>query len=171
MIQYEVNDAGLTLIEEFEGFSATPYRDIAGVWTIGFGHAIKPGEKFTSLTRETAAHLLYLDAQVAWTGLNKAVTQFQLSQNAVNALVSFIYNVGVEGFTGSPIPALLNAGNLREAAQHMLLWVHAGKVVSEDLVRRRQEETTLMLTPDASPPPTPTDQASHKKSKSKKSSR
>ena len=35
-------------IMEHEGFSSTPYRDIAGNWTIGYGHLIKSGEYFTS---------------------------------------------------------------------------------------------------------------------------
>ena len=149
MTQLELDEAGITLIDSFEGFSATPYKDVRGIWTIGYGHVIKPGEKFTSLTREAAAHLMYLDAQTAWTGLNKAVQKFQLSQNSVDALVSFIFNVGVGGFSSSPIPALLNEGNLQEAAVHMNLWVRAGSQVIPGLVTRRAKETALMLTPDS----------------------
>jgi len=32
------NDAGLQLIESFEGLRLISYRDSVGVWTIGYGH-------------------------------------------------------------------------------------------------------------------------------------
>jgi len=33
-----INDAGLALIERNEGLRVAAYRDIAGIWTIGYGH-------------------------------------------------------------------------------------------------------------------------------------
>lgn len=34
----KVSDKGLALIKEFEGCKLTAYKDIVGVWTIGYGH-------------------------------------------------------------------------------------------------------------------------------------
>ena len=32
-----INNKGLHLLKDFEGFSEEPYKDVAGIWTIGFG--------------------------------------------------------------------------------------------------------------------------------------
>ena len=32
-----INKEGIELIESFEGFSSKPYKDVAGIWTIGVG--------------------------------------------------------------------------------------------------------------------------------------
>ena len=34
----KISQAGLKLIEEFEGCRLTAYQDVVGVWTIGYGH-------------------------------------------------------------------------------------------------------------------------------------
>ena len=47
------SDKGIALIERFEGFSATPYRDVAGKNTVGIGHLIQKGEAFHAVTRRS----------------------------------------------------------------------------------------------------------------------
>ena len=59
---YYINDKGLDLIKDFEGFSAEPYKCVAGVWTIGFGSIYgKDGNRvnaeFTSSSNDTAGNL------------------------------------------------------------------------------------------------------------------
>jgi GH24 family phage-related lysozyme (muramidase) len=46
-----------------EEFRAVPYRDDAGIWTIGYGHVIRPYEKktLTRLTEPQAAELARRD--------------------------------------------------------------------------------------------------------------
>ena len=44
-----------------EGFRRTPYQCAAGKWTIGIGHGIKPGERFTRLTIGQAHQLMKQD--------------------------------------------------------------------------------------------------------------
>jgi len=141
----EINQAGLDLIESFEGFSPVPYRDGAGNLTIGFGHLILPGETFTSLTREAALHLLYLDAQVAVNAVNNEV-EVPLTQDQFNALVDFTYNLGVGAFESSTLLKLLNEGNYVAAADQFPLWDHAGGVVEPGLLVRREKEKALFLT-------------------------
>jgi lysozyme len=43
------NNAGLQLIESFEGLRLTSYQDSVGVWTIGYGHTkgVKQGQTIT----------------------------------------------------------------------------------------------------------------------------
>ena len=43
------NQAGLQLIESFEGLRLNSYQDSVGVWTIGYGHtqSVQPGQTIT----------------------------------------------------------------------------------------------------------------------------
>ena len=34
----QINDAGLQLIASSEGLRLSAYQDVAGIWTIGYGH-------------------------------------------------------------------------------------------------------------------------------------
>ncbi len=34
----KINDAGLNLIKQHEGCCLAAYSDVAGIWTIGYGH-------------------------------------------------------------------------------------------------------------------------------------
>ena len=70
----KTSQAGLNLIEEFEGIRNLPYLDVAGKPTIGYGHLIKPGEDFSAgITEAQAQDLLQADVETA--------------ENAVNALI------------------------------------------------------------------------------------
>lgn len=33
-----INAAGLALVKQLEGLKTTAYRDVGGIWTIGYGH-------------------------------------------------------------------------------------------------------------------------------------
>ncbi len=48
-----INDAGLNLIKSFEGLRLDAYRDVAGIWTIGYGHIRGVSEGMT-ITEEQA---------------------------------------------------------------------------------------------------------------------
>ena len=71
---------GLKLIKEFEGYSPIVYRDAVGLRTIGYGHLVRPGEKFTSLTEVEALALLALDVADAEWAVERHVTDL-LTQN------------------------------------------------------------------------------------------
>ncbi len=38
-----INAAGLSLIKQWEGLKTTPYKDVAGILTIGYGHTSAAG--------------------------------------------------------------------------------------------------------------------------------
>ena len=63
------NQAGLQLIESFEGLRLTSYQDSVGVWTIGYGHTsgVKPGQ---TITQQQAQTFLQQDLGVAEAGIN-----------------------------------------------------------------------------------------------------
>ena len=54
----QINQTGLDLIMRFEGFRVEVYYDLANKATIGYGHLIKKGEEFTSITKHEGECLL-----------------------------------------------------------------------------------------------------------------
>ena len=57
----QLSQKGLNLIKNFEGLRLNAYRDVAGVWTIGYGSTyfhdgkkVKPGDKLASETQADA---------------------------------------------------------------------------------------------------------------------
>lgn len=139
----KISETGLDLISRFEGFVNHVYPDIAGNPTIGFGHMVKPGEHFTTITREEALELLAKDAQHAQDAVNRFV-KIKLNQDQFDALVSFAYNVGIENFEMSTMLRHINEGDLYQAHIDMLAWDHAGGHEIAGLLNRRQIESVLL---------------------------
>ena len=54
-----ISDVGRALVRNFEGYSPFRYRDSAGLWTIGVGHLIRPGEHFDEPLLGDAAEALF----------------------------------------------------------------------------------------------------------------
>jgi lysozyme len=144
-----INDAGLSLIREFEGLRLEPYYDVAGKLTIGYGHLIRNGEKFDTITQAQAIELLKQDVLSTEVCVERWV-RVSLTDNQFGALVCFAYNVGVTAFYKSSLLADLNGGHYDRVPAHLLSWDHAGGREVEGLKRRRTAEGNLWSTPDAS---------------------
>lgn len=84
---------GKALIRQFEGYYPVPYKDSAGLWTIGYGHLIQKGEKFDFLTPDQAEALLIKDLSPAQKSVN-VHHQRPLTGNENDSLVSFAFNLG-----------------------------------------------------------------------------
>lgn len=134
------------LLKEFEGLRLEAYKDVAGVWTIGYGHTggVKAGD---SITLEQAKQLLDQDLVRFEKAVNDGVKR-PMTQNQYNAFVSLAYNIGVSGFLGSTALRRFNAGDVKGAADAITWWNQAGGKVVKGLVRRRAAERDLFLTPD-----------------------
>jgi len=132
------NQAGLELIESFEGLRLTSYQDSVGVWTIGYGHTqgVQPGQ---IITQQQAQAFLQQDLGVAEAAVNKL--GLTLTDNQFAALVSFTFNLGAGNLN-----KLMSQG-IAAAADRILLFDHAGGKVLPGLTRRRQAERALFLTP------------------------
>lgn len=138
---------GLDFIKQHESFRAKPYYDPGGYLTIGYGHRIKPGESFTSITHDEALQLLANDVQWAEAAVNRLVT-VPLTQSSFDALASLVFNwgAGQDAFGGSSLLRKLNAGDYQGAAQRLSEWpITSGGKVLPGLVRRRQEEAAMFL--------------------------
>lgn len=139
----QISQAGLDLIKSFEGFEPEAYLCPAGVWTIGYGHTgdVVEGQ---SVTEEEAEELLLQDVAFAEDTVNSLV-EVELSQQMFDALVCFVYNVGVGAFEQSTLLRLLNQGQMEEAAEQFLRWNKAGGKELAGLTRRREAERALFL--------------------------
>jgi lysozyme len=138
-----INAAGLALIKSFEGFSSYPYRDSAGVWTIGYGHTKEVSTWSSPVTEEEAEDLLRADLADAEADVETQITA-PLNDNQFAALVSLVFNVGTAPLTRT-LGTLLNSGDYTGAAGEFLKWDHAGGQVNAGLSRRRVAERELFL--------------------------
>jgi lysozyme len=138
----EVSEKGARFIADHEGFSSKSYSDVAGNATIGFGHVIMPGEKFESLTRTEGMDLLKQDLATKVLPSLDAV-DVELSQTQVDAMASFVYNVGSGAFGNSTLLKNLNAGDFASVPDELARWVNAGGKVWPGLVTRRADEARL----------------------------
>lgn len=103
----KASQKAIDLIKYFESFSAEPYLCPANYLTIGYGHRILPNENFEKITEEEAEIILKKDMIFAEKAINEFV-EVELSQNQFDALVSFVFNVGVEAFKNSTLLRSLN---------------------------------------------------------------
>lgn len=140
----KISAHGLDLIKKYEGFRATVYRDAAGHRTIGYGHKLKPGERFTRITKAQATELLRQDVRVAERAVNDNV-RVRLNQNRFDALVSWTFNLGGGSLKRSSMLKHVNAREHALVSREMNKWVYAGGKPLEGLARRRVAEAALYL--------------------------
>ena len=134
----------INLVKASEGLRLTAYPDPASggsPWTIGYG-ATTAVHKGDVITQEQADAFLGRDLAVSADAVNRLV-KVPLSQCQMDALVSFVYNLGGGRLAGSTLLRLLNQGRYSEAARQFPYWVMGGGVVLPGLVKRRSAERAL----------------------------
>ena len=132
---------GIEFIKAHEGLRLDAYLCPAGVPTIGYGHThgVKMGDR---ITEEQAEKFLIDDLAVAETEVNRY--GLHLTQNQFDALVSFVFNVGVGNFRSSTLLKRLKANpNDPDIANQFKKWVYGNGKVLPGLVRRREDEAKL----------------------------
>jgi len=144
----KTSKAGLDFIKEHEGCILKVYKDVAGLDTIGIGHLIKPGEKFTTITTQEALDLLARDIVQFEVALNRAI-KVPLNQNQFDALVSWGFNLGAGVYATASLMKDLNSGNYAVVPIKLLEWCKArvnGKLVTvQGLLNRRKAEAALFI--------------------------
>lgn len=145
----KISEAGIELIRRFEGLELESYQDIAGVWTIGYGHTETAGPNQKINERE-AEELLRRDLAPRERAVEQLVS-VGLNQNEFDALVSFVFNVGANAFKNSTARKRLNRNDRLGAGDALTWWNKAtvSGVLREvrGLTRRRAAEKALFLTP------------------------
>jgi len=138
----ETSKLGLAIIKEFEEFKAEPYTCPAGKLTIGYGHVILQGEKFTKITEAEADTILAEDVKIAEKAVSELV-YFPLSQWQFDALVSFVFNVGRGNFEKSTLLKCLQKEKYALAANEFMRWIYAGENKMAGLMARRRCEKII----------------------------
>lgn len=134
---------GLDFIKQFEGLSLQAYKCPADIWTIGYGHTADVSANDV-ITEEDALFFLHQDVAESERAVNQHV-HVLLTQNQFDALVSFVFNLGVGSFRTSTLLKKLNVRDYDGAAQEFGRWVYADGKTRSGLVRRRAAESALFL--------------------------
>lgn len=151
----QINERTLGLIKEFEGFRSEAYRDVAGVWTIGYGTTAAANVGITpvpGMTITTAEAEWYLQKAVnKFAAQVEAMLTAPANDNEFGAFVSLAYNIGPGAFGRSSALRHFNSGRKDLAANAILAWnratVGGRKQVVRGLARRREAEKALFLSP------------------------
>lgn len=127
------------LIPSLEGVEYKPYRDVAGVLTVCYGHTgpdIIPGRTYT---RAECKALLDKDLIPFARSVERSV-QVPSTEYQKAALISFSYNVGISAFEHSTLLKKLNARDYAGACDELRRWTFAGGKQWKGLMNRREVE-------------------------------
>ena len=141
------NEAGVSLIKEFETLQLKAYPDPAtggDPWTIGWGHTgdVRPG---STITQHQAEAVLDVDLDKFERGVEGLLAGASVSDNAFSALVSFAFNLGLANLKSSTLMKKVRAGDMGAAANEFSKWVYAAGKKMRGLERRRKAEAALFI--------------------------
>lgn len=147
-----MDEAGINFLINEEGLRLCPYKDTAGIPTIGIGMTYYPGGKRVTMEdkclsgREEAIEL-FANIRAHYETAIWSLTRDDITQNQFNALVSLVYNIGVDNFKKSTVLRLINQSQslyntaIRPAFE---MWKYSeGKPI---LLPRRKRESDLYFT-------------------------
>jgi lysozyme len=154
MANMRLGAAGEKLIKSFEELRTTPYRDVGGVVTVGWGHTARAGgyvpRMNVAISEAQAEEIFQSDIAGCVASANELI-KVDLNRNQFDAIISWDFNTGA--LAKSTLLKLLNAGNLAAIPSELMKWNKAtvdGELQEvAGLTRRRKEEGALFLTPVA----------------------
>jgi lysozyme len=155
LITIPIMSSAENLIKEFEGEYLDAYLDPVGIPTIGFGtiynyDAKRPVQLGDKIDKDTAIRFLRTECGKIIPQIKKLV-RVPINQNQLDALTSFVYNVGIGALRNSTLLKLLNEGKPKtEVAEQFLRWNKATNpqgvlITLPGLTRRRIAEKSLFL--------------------------
>lgn len=136
---------GLLLIKSFEGFRPRAVLRRDGALTIGYGHTLSARRDVE--ISEPEAELLLLHDLIPIVNYIHTDIRRPLNQNQFDALVSFIFNIGIERISHSDVPALVRKGQMASAAEALSSEPDRKPPPTDLPYRRRCAERALFETP------------------------
>jgi lysozyme len=137
----QISELALEKIKAFEGCRLSAYRDAAGVLTIGYGHTrgVREGDKISQYWADEylKEDIEAVEAQIEELGLT-------LSQPQLDALVSFVFNIGIGKFKESTLLRYIREGRSEnDIKREWRRWVYAGNPprTLPGLIKRREWES------------------------------
>jgi len=139
-----------SLCRQFEGFRSKPYLCPAGIPTIGYGSTYyADGRKVTlndPLTTQEKAHVLLMHEleHTYLPGVLRNCPILATDEKKCNAIVDFVYNLGIGRLQTSTLKRKINSQEWEAAQEQLMLWTKGGGKVLPGLLKRRQAECSLL---------------------------
>lgn len=154
---FQLSSQGVALLKSIEKLRLKPYDDQTGkditAWcpgaTIGYGHLIPrhEWEKYKSGITDASAQNLFMTDLLPYRQAVTSKVTAQLSQNQFDALVIFVFNIGIAAFTSSSVLKLVNdpAANTghKDLESAWKAWNKSQGVINAGLVNRRNAEWNM----------------------------
>jgi lysozyme len=162
----KTSERGINLIKKHESLRLKSYLCPAKVWTIGYGHT-KTAKSNMKITESQAVDLLISDLNTVEMGVNTLTKGMNLNQNQYDALVSFVFNVGIGAFRSSTLLKRIKVKESKDKIKEaFMMWRFGGngenngiddngnglidepgeKQLLKGLVNRRNDEAELFFT-------------------------
>ena len=143
MANMQISQSGLEMVKNFEGFRSKPYKCPAGRWTVGYGTTQGITKDTVPITEEAASRMLEDDLDLIASVVSKYLPE--LRQNQADAVLSFVYNVGLDAFSRSGLCHAIrkNPDDFEAIRREFMRWIHAKGEVLPGLVKRRKAEADL----------------------------
>lgn len=139
--QMRISDRGVDVLLEREGLRTLAYLDEVAqppVWTVGIGHTSAAGPpkvvEGMQITEDEAWEIFWADTE-RFRREARDLVVVPLEQHQLDALASFVFNIGVTHFRNSTVRRRLNAGQYDAAGEAILMWNKPAAVMN----RRRGE--------------------------------
>jgi len=142
-----MSDAGIKFLMNNEGFKLAPYLDTKGIPTISAGCTYYEDGRKVKMTdppiTEKRAMELFQNVLKHYELSVYSNTRDDLNQNQFDSLVSFCFNIGVNGFKNSTLVKRINAGASQQSITNaFLMWLKP-----KEITGRRKREVKLYFTP------------------------
>ena len=162
-MQMKMSSAGVQMLVALEGIDTTIYSDVVGIPTIGVGHVLTQSERASGkielssgevldirngLTQAQVMNLM-LDDVAQREGYVNDLVKVDLEQYQFDALVSWVFNVGLGAMRNSTLLRRLNSGEYDAVPEELRRWtkgtINGKKQTIRGLVNRRNTEIAMWL--------------------------
>jgi lysozyme len=139
-----------SLCRQFEGYRSKPYLCPAGIATIGYGSTYySDGRKVTledaPMDEFNARALLMVELEHTYLpGVLRNCPILATDEKKCNAIVDFVYNLGIGRLQTSTLKRKINAQEWEQAQEQLMLWNKGGGKVLSGLTKRRIAECALL---------------------------
>jgi lysozyme len=147
---------GIKKLIDFEGLRHHVYLNTRGFPTIGVGHLLTQSELSSGkiiidghpvkyhpdLPDNWVKLLLAQDLRSPETAV-KSLVKVPLTQPKYDALVCFVFNIGVGAFSRSTLLKRLNTGDYESVPSQMRRWKWSGGKIVRGLINRRKKEIRM----------------------------
>lgn len=152
-----ISPKGISFLEGYEIFRANPYyatvnEKAKGIVTIGYGSTFYPDGRKVRITdppvTKEQARNMYIKTLAKFEADLRKLIKVEVTQNQWDALVSFIYNIGVGNFETSSVLREVNNKNFEATKANFAKWNKQKKadgtfVVIRGLTLRRAAEAKM----------------------------